>query len=214
MCQNLRPPRIDGKLGSRHDRGWGGGDERRQQEQASSVETDRPQAIASTEKKRTIDLRLSNIMLLLYCRRIFPAFKVKVLGLDRRSKYILLMDIVPGDECRYKFHNSRWMVAGKADPEMPKRMYIHPDSPATGEHWMHKGANFHKLKLTNNISDKHGFVSACLSFSLLSATRYCCSSVSFCRFIAVRLMAEEQQQHCKQLVVCDSAFAFVGGDDE
>lgn len=69
------------------------------------------------------------------------------------------MDIVPADECRYKFHNSRWMVAGKADPEMPKRMYIHPDSPATGEHWMAKGANFHKLKLTNNISDKHGFVS-------------------------------------------------------
>uniref|UniRef100_A0A915ATA1 T-box domain-containing protein n=1 Tax=Parascaris univalens TaxID=6257 RepID=A0A915ATA1_PARUN len=90
-------------------------------------------------------------------RRIFPAFKVKLSGLDKRSKYILLMDIVPADECRYKFHNSRWMVAGKADPEMPKRMYIHPDSPATGEHWMAKGANFHKLKLTNNISDKHGF---------------------------------------------------------
>ncbi|KAL1234233.1 T-box transcription factor [Trichinella spiralis] len=45
---------------------------------------------------------------------------------------------------RYKFHNSRWIVAGKADPEMPKRMYIHPDSPPA-------------LKLTNNISDKHGF---------------------------------------------------------
>jgi len=47
----------------------------------------------------------------------------------------------------------------KADPEMPKRMYIHPDSPATGEQWMSKIVSFHKLKLTNNISDKHGFVS-------------------------------------------------------
>ncbi|MEQ2164541.1 T-box transcription factor tbx3 [Goodea atripinnis] len=54
-------------------------------------------------------------------------------GLDKKAKYILLMDIVAADDCRYKFHNSRWMVAGKADPEMPKRMYIHPDSPATGE---------------------------------------------------------------------------------
>ena len=54
---------------------------------------------------------------------------------------------------------SRWMVAGKADPEMPKRMYIHPDSPTTGEQWMQKVVSFHKLKLTNNISDKHGFVS-------------------------------------------------------
>lgn len=51
------------------------------------------------------------------------------------------------------------MVAGKADPEMPKRMYIHPDSPSTGEQWMQKVVSFHKLKLTNNISDKHDFVS-------------------------------------------------------
>ncbi|KOX69568.1 Optomotor-blind protein [Melipona quadrifasciata] len=51
----------------------------------------------------------------------------------------------------------KWMVAGKADPEMPKRMYIHPDSPSSGEQWMQKVVSFHKLKLTNNISDKHGF---------------------------------------------------------
>ncbi|XP_018109642.1 T-box 3 L homeolog isoform X1 [Xenopus laevis] len=90
-------------------------------------------------------------------RRMFPPFKVRCSGLDKKAKYILLMDIVAADDCRYKFHNSRWMVAGKADPEMPKRMYIHPDSPATGEQWMSKIVTFHKLKLTNNISDKHGF---------------------------------------------------------
>ncbi|KAM9360157.1 T-box transcription factor TBX3-like [Symphorus nematophorus] len=90
-------------------------------------------------------------------RRMFPPLKARCTGMDRRAKYILLMDIVAADDCRYKFHNSRWMVAGKADPEMPKRMYIHPDSPATGEQWMSKVVNFHKLKLTNNISDKHGF---------------------------------------------------------
>ncbi|XP_050544922.1 optomotor-blind protein-like isoform X4 [Daktulosphaira vitifoliae] len=93
-------------------------------------------------------------------RRMFPAYKVRVMGLDKKAKYILLMDIVAADDCRYKFHNrykNRWMVAGKADPEMPKRMYIHPDSPSTGEQWMQKVVSFHKLKLTNNISDKHGF---------------------------------------------------------
>ncbi len=90
---------------------------------------------------------------------MFPAFKVRCSGLDRKARYILLMDIIAADDYRYKFHNSRWMVAGKADPEMPKRMYIHPDSPATGEQWMSKAVTFHKLKLTNNISDKHGFVS-------------------------------------------------------
>ncbi|XP_046562569.1 T-box transcription factor TBX3-like [Haliotis rubra] len=90
-------------------------------------------------------------------RRLFPGFRVKLTGLDKKSKYILLMDVVPVDDCRYKFHNGKWTVAGKADPEMPKRMYIHPDSPSTGEQWMQKTISFHKLKLTNNISDKHGF---------------------------------------------------------
>lgn len=90
-------------------------------------------------------------------RRMFPPFKVRVSGLDKKAKYIMLMDIVAADDCRYKFHNSRWMMAGKADPEMPKRMYIHPDSPSTGEQWMQKVVSFHKLKLTNNIADKHGF---------------------------------------------------------
>ena len=89
---------------------------------------------------------------------MFPPFKVKCSGLNKSAQYILLMDIVAADDFRYKFHNGRWMVAGKADPEMPRRMYLHPDSPASGDHWMAKTVNFNKLKLTNNISDKHGFV--------------------------------------------------------
>ncbi|GIX68120.1 t-box transcription factor TBX2-B [Caerostris extrusa] len=60
------------------------------------------------------------------------------------------------NDCRYKFHNSRWVVAGKADPEFRNRLYIHPDSPCTGEQWMQKVVSFHKLKITNNISNKHG----------------------------------------------------------
>ena len=90
---------------------------------------------------------------------MFPALKVKVNGLEKHAKYILLVDVVAVDDYRYKFHNSRWMVSGKADPEMPRRLYIHPDSPTTGEMWMSKAISFHKLKLTNNFSDKHGFVS-------------------------------------------------------
>lgn len=64
------------------------------------------------------------------------------------------------------------MVAGKADPEMPKRMYIHPDSPSTGEQWMQKVVSFHKLKLTNNISDKHGFVSTKILLSMWLLLKY------------------------------------------
>lgn len=38
-------------------------------------------------------------------RRMFPAYKVRVSGLDKKARYILLMDIVAADDCRYKFHN-------------------------------------------------------------------------------------------------------------
>uniref|UniRef100_H2ZFN3 T-box domain-containing protein n=1 Tax=Ciona savignyi TaxID=51511 RepID=H2ZFN3_CIOSA len=103
-------------------------------------------------------------------RRMFPSFKVKVSGLSKSAKYIMLMDIVAADDCRYKFHNSRWMVAGKADPELPKRMYIHPDSPATGVQWMNRpGVSFHKLKLTNNIADPHGHVSLAPQTTILNS---------------------------------------------
>jgi hypothetical protein len=88
-------------------------------------------------------------------RRMFPPLKVKLSGLSKRVKYYLLVDIVAVDDCRYKFHNSHWTVSGRADPDIPRRMYVHPDSPATGEQWMTKTISFHKLKLTNNMSDKH-----------------------------------------------------------
>ncbi|KAL5265193.1 hypothetical protein ACHWQZ_G006073 [Mnemiopsis leidyi] len=90
-------------------------------------------------------------------RRLFPALKCKVSGLDPNAKYAFLVDVVPADDCRYKFSNCEWVVAGKADPEPPKRMYVHPESPNTGAHWMKKIISFHKLKMTNNVSDTSGY---------------------------------------------------------
>ncbi|XP_020314032.2 T-box transcription factor TBX3-like isoform X4 [Oncorhynchus kisutch] len=126
-------------------------------EPEEEVEDDPKVHLEAKELWETFHKRGTEMVITKSGRRMFPPFKVRCTGLDKKAKYILLMDIVAADDCRYKFHNSRWMVAGKADPEMPKRMYIHPDSPATGEQWMSKVVNFHKLKLTNNISDKHGF---------------------------------------------------------
>uniref|UniRef100_A0A3Q3W886 T-box domain-containing protein n=1 Tax=Mola mola TaxID=94237 RepID=A0A3Q3W886_MOLML len=126
----------------------------------------RPEEAQDDNPKVTLDLqnlwsefhkRGTEMVITKSGRRMFPPFKVRVEGLHETAKYILLIDVVAVDDCRYKFHNSSWMVTGKADPEMPKRMYIHPDSPSKGEQWMSKPVAFHKLKLTNNISDKHGF---------------------------------------------------------
>ena len=96
----------------------------------------------------------------IFSRRMFPSFKVKLSGLNPKAKYCMFMDIIPADDHRYKFHNSKWMVAGKADPEIHKSWVPHPDSPASGEQWMNRpGISFHKLKLTNNIAESGGHVS-------------------------------------------------------
>ncbi|XP_053864780.1 T-box transcription factor TBX4 isoform X1 [Malaclemys terrapin pileata] len=91
-------------------------------------------------------------------RRMFPSYKIKVTGMNPKTKYILLIDIVPADDHRYKFCDNKWMVAGKAEPAMPGRLYVHPDSPATGAHWMRQLVSFQKLKLTNNHLDPFGHI--------------------------------------------------------
>ncbi|NXS49881.1 TBX18 factor, partial [Balaeniceps rex] len=98
-------------------------------------------------------------------RRMFPAMRVKISGLDPHQQYYIAMDIVPVDNKRYRYvyHSSKWMVAGNADSPVPPRVYIHPDSPASGETWMRQVISFDKLKLTNNELDDQGHVSTCSS---------------------------------------------------
>lgn len=59
---------------------------------------------------------------------------------------------------RYAYHRSCWLVAGKADPPAPCRIYAHPDSPYSGEQLRKQVVSFEKVKLTNNEMDKHGHV--------------------------------------------------------
>ncbi|OCT80494.1 hypothetical protein XELAEV_18027306mg [Xenopus laevis] len=93
-------------------------------------------------------------------RRMFPAMRVKITGLDPHQQYYIAMDIVPVDNKRYRYvyHSSKWMVAGNADSPVPPRVYIHPDSPASGETWMRQVISFDKLKLTNNELDDQGHI--------------------------------------------------------
>ncbi|GBM91723.1 T-box transcription factor TBX1 [Araneus ventricosus] len=93
-------------------------------------------------------------------RRMFPTFQVKIYGMDPMADYIVMMDFVPVDDKRYRyaFHSSSWVVAGKADPNMPPRMHVHPDSPAKGAQWMKQVISFDKLKLTNNQMDDNGHI--------------------------------------------------------
>lgn len=93
-------------------------------------------------------------------RRMFPTIRVSFSGVEAESRYIVLMDIVPVDNKRYRYayHRSSWLVAGKADPPLPARLYVHPDSPFTGEQLLKQMVSFEKVKLTNNELDQHGHI--------------------------------------------------------
>ena len=55
---------------------------------------------------------------------MFPTFKISLTGLEPQAKYVLLMDVVPFDDNRYKYSNSEWNVTGKAEPHTPGRFEI------------------------------------------------------------------------------------------
>lgn len=93
-------------------------------------------------------------------RRMFPALRVSFTGLDPKTRYTILLDIWPVDNKRYRYayHRSSWLVAGKADPPLKNRLYLHPDSPYTGEHLSKQMISFEKVKLTNNALDSQGHI--------------------------------------------------------
>ncbi|XP_077580265.1 T-box transcription factor TBX19-like [Stigmatopora nigra] len=86
-------------------------------------------------------------------RRMFPILKVSVSGLDPSSMYSFLLDFIPADGCRWKFVNREWLAADQAEGWREGRghggIYIHPDSPNFGAHWMKAAVTFNKVKLTN-----------------------------------------------------------------
>uniref|UniRef100_A0A3Q3Q0Z0 T-box domain-containing protein n=1 Tax=Monopterus albus TaxID=43700 RepID=A0A3Q3Q0Z0_MONAL len=85
--------------------------------------------------------------------RMFPVLKVSVSGLDPSSMYSFLLDFVPA-ACRWKFVNGEWVAAGRAETRGEGRggIYIHPDSPNFGAHWMKAAVTFNKVKLTNKVN--------------------------------------------------------------
>ncbi|XP_028579276.2 MAX gene-associated protein-like isoform X3 [Podarcis muralis] len=91
-------------------------------------------------------------------RRMFPYCRYWITGLDSKLKYILVVDISPVDNLRYKWNGHSWEPSGKAEPHVLGRVFIHPESPSTGRYWMHQPVSFYKLKLTNNTLDQEGHI--------------------------------------------------------
>ncbi|KAM4623694.1 T-box transcription factor TBX21 [Polymixia lowei] len=84
-------------------------------------------------------------------RRMFPFLSFNISVLDPSAHYNVYVDVVLADQHHWRYQGGKWVQCGKAEGNMPgNRMYMHPDSPNTGAHWMRQEVSFGKLKLTNN----------------------------------------------------------------
>ncbi|KAG5885375.1 hypothetical protein JTB14_023762 [Gonioctena quinquepunctata] len=82
-------------------------------------------------------------------RRMFPVVKVTTAGLDPKAMYTVLLEFVQIDPHRWKYVNGEWVPGGKAEVPPSNPIYIHPESPNFGAHWMKESISFAKVKLTN-----------------------------------------------------------------
>ncbi|XP_017540847.1 eomesodermin homolog a [Pygocentrus nattereri] len=84
-------------------------------------------------------------------RRMFPFLSFNITGLSLTAHYNVFVEVVLADPNHWRFQGGKWVTCGKADNNMQgNKMYVHPESPNTGAHWMRQEISFSKLKLTNN----------------------------------------------------------------
>ena len=128
-------------------------------------------------------------------RRMFPTVRVAFNNIEKMvvaagpglnsaaARFHVLLDIVPADNKRYRYayHRSQWLVAGKADPAPPHRLYCHPDAPFTAEQLKKQVISFEKVKVTNNESDNTGQVNISIFTSSLLARK----QILFLEFFAL-----------------------------
>ena len=96
---------------------------------------------------------------------MFPVLRVSISGLDASSMYSLILDFIPADSSRWKYVNGEWTSCGKTqhNHECPASVYVHPDSPNFGAHWMKESVSFGKVKLSNKLN---GPDQVCIEYTL------------------------------------------------
>ncbi|KAM4579847.1 eomesodermin-like isoform 1-T1 [Odontesthes bonariensis] len=89
-------------------------------------------------------------------RRMFPFLSFNIAGLSMAAHYNVFVEVVLADPNHWRFQGGKWVTCGKADnSSQGNKVYIHPESPNTGAHWMRQEISFSKLKLTNNKGTNH-----------------------------------------------------------
>lgn len=91
-------------------------------------------------------------------RRMFPVIKLSISNLDPRAMYQIAIEFVQLESHRWKYVNGEWAPGGKSEPSSAKTLYVHPESPNFGAHWMKDPITFSKAKLTNKPTNQPGQV--------------------------------------------------------
>lgn len=91
-------------------------------------------------------------------RRMFPVIKISISNLDPRAMYSIAIEFVQLESHRWKYVNHDWVPGGKSEPGSSKSLYLHPESPNFGAHWMKDYITFSKAKLTNKPNNLTGQV--------------------------------------------------------
>lgn len=89
-------------------------------------------------------------------RRMFPTLQYSFGGLESNRKYEIFVDLVLAEQSSWKFQAGKWIACGPNQQQTSGKVYIHPDSPNTGDFWMKNEIIFSKLKLTNNKTNPDG----------------------------------------------------------
>lgn len=92
---------------------------------------------------------------------MFPSYKVKVTGLNPKTKYILLMDIVPADDHRYKFADNKWYArVGKRG-----RGGALPPACLAGRTWAAQGGGYPRISRSSFFFPSRGEMLGCGGFT-------------------------------------------------
>ncbi|KAH6932693.1 hypothetical protein HPB50_008738 [Hyalomma asiaticum] len=86
---------------------------------------------------------------------MFPVMRVVVSGMDPKVYYMVLMDLTPMDNFRYRFLGNCWLPVEPATEILPGEggsLYVHENGPCVGSKWMMAPVDFGTVKLTNQKS--------------------------------------------------------------
>ncbi|KAK7887175.1 hypothetical protein WMY93_026796 [Mugilogobius chulae] len=102
------------------------------------------------------EMIITKQLFVLCSRRMFPFLSFNIAGLSLTAHYNVFVEVVLADPNHWRFQGGKWVTCGKADnSSQGNKIYIHPESPNTGAHWMRQEISFSKLKLTNNKGTNH-----------------------------------------------------------